>query len=324
MGTVERPSPDTGALRAAGPVGFVGCGRMGGPMARRLLAAGAEVRAFDVDERALRAVVDAGASEAASARAAAEGVPVVVTMLPDPPTVDRAARGPDGLLAGLGDGALWLEMSSSRPATTLALAEAATERGAALLDAPVSGGVAGAEAGTLTIMLGGPAGLVARAGPLLAELGAALVHVGDRPGDGDAAKTINNMLSATNLAAAAEALAMGMRAGLDPARLVECVNGGTGASNAMEKKVGGHVLTGTFASRFTLGQYLKDLGIARGLADDHHVPTPVNGAAHAVWTALAARGAADADHTRLVELVLADAGIDHDWSAAAPNEEEAA
>ena len=309
-------------LAAPGPVAFVGCGRMGGPMARRLVAAGADLRAYDVDERALRAVAVAGATGASSPRDAAGGAAVAITMLPDPPVVERAARGPDGLLAGLGDGALWLEMSSSRPATTKALADAAAERGAALLDAPVSGGVAGAEAGTLTIMLGGPPALVARARPLLEELGAALVHVGDRPGDGDAAKTINNMLSATNLAAAAEALAMGMRAGLDPERLVECVNGGTGASHAMEKKVGGQVLTSRFASRFTLGQYLKDLGIARGLADDHRVPTPVNGAAHALWTTHAARGAADEDHTRLVGLILADAGIDHDWTA--PDKEEAA
>jgi 3-hydroxyisobutyrate dehydrogenase len=303
-------------------IAFVGCGRMGGPMARRLLEAGHSVRAYDVDERALRAVADAGATTAGSPREAAAGVPVVITMLPDPPVVETAARGPEGLLAGLAGGALWLEMSSSRPATTKALAEAAAERGAALLDAPVSGGVAGAEAGSLTIMLGGPAALVERARPLLAELGSSLVHVGDRPGDGDAAKTINNMLSATNLAAAAEALAMGMRAGLDPERLVECVNGGTGASNAMEKKVGGQVLMGKFASRFTLGQYLKDLGIARGLADDQRVPTPVNGAAHAVWTAQAARGAADEDHTRLVALLLADAGIDHDFEH--PGKEEAA
>jgi 3-hydroxyisobutyrate dehydrogenase len=318
MATEESPRP----LGVTGPVAFVGCGRMGGPMARRLLAAGAELRAYDVDERALRAIGDAGAGLAAGPRAAAEGAAVAITMLPDPAVVERAARGPEGLLAGLGDGALWIEMSSSRPATTLALAEAAAERGAALLDAPVSGGVAGAEAGTLTIMLGGAAALFARARPLLEELGGSLVHVGDRPGDGDAAKTINNMLSATNLAAAAEALAMGMRAGLDPQRLVECVNGGTGASHAMENKVGGQVLTGRFASRFTLGQYLKDLGIARGLADDHRVPTPVNGAAHALWTEHAARGAADGDHTRLVELLLADAGIDHDWTA--PDKEEAA
>src|SRR3954453_11523094 len=129
-------------LAASGPVAFVGGGRRGGPMARRLLAAGAEVRAYDVDERALRAVADAGATVASSPRDAAHGAPVAITMLPDPTVVERAARGPDGLLAGLGDGALWLEMSSSRPATTLARAGAAAERGAALLDAPVSGGVA--------------------------------------------------------------------------------------------------------------------------------------------------------------------------------------
>src|SRR4051794_16466479 len=239
MGTAERSSEPAGGLRAAGPVGFVGCGRMGGPMARRLLAAGAEGRAYDVDERALRAVVDAGEQPAASARDAARDAPVVVTMLPDPPVVDRAARGPEGLLAGLGDGALWVEMSSSRPATTQALAAAAAERGAALLDAPVSGGVAGAEAGTLPIMLGGPAALVDRARPLLAELGESLVHVGDRPGDGDAAKTINNMLSATNLAAAAEGLAMGMRAGLDPERLGACGNRGPRAAPRLKKKGGG-------------------------------------------------------------------------------------
>src|SRR4051794_5757712 len=104
-------------LAASGPVAFVGCGRMGGPMARRLLAAGAAVRAYDVDEGALRAVVDAGATATESPRDAASGAPVVVTMLPDPPVVERAARGPEGLLAGLADGALWLEMSSSRPAT---------------------------------------------------------------------------------------------------------------------------------------------------------------------------------------------------------------
>jgi 3-hydroxyisobutyrate dehydrogenase-like beta-hydroxyacid dehydrogenase len=299
-------------LRGSGPIAFIGCGRMGGPMARRLLEAGAAVRAFDLDERALSAVVDAGAEPAGGPEQAARGAAVAVTMLPDPRAVEGAAHGSGGLLGGLDEGALWLEMSSSRPDTTRALARAADERGAALLDAPVSGGVAGAEAGTLTIMLGGPAELVTRARPLLEQLGSSLVHVGDEPGDGDAAKTINNMLSATNLAAAAEALAMGVRAGLDPQRLVDCVNGGTGGSHAMRHKVGEQVLTGRFGSRFTIGQYLKDLGIARGLAQDHGVPAPVNAAAHALWTSHAARGATDLDHTRLVELLLADAGIELD------------
>src|SRR3954468_13043900 len=117
MATEESPRP----LGAVGPVAFVGCGRMGGPMARRLLAAGATLRAFDVDDAALQAVVDAGAERTASPEEATRAAAVAVTMLPAPPTVDRAARGPGGVLAGLGDGALWLEMSSSRPATTNAL-----------------------------------------------------------------------------------------------------------------------------------------------------------------------------------------------------------
>jgi 3-hydroxyisobutyrate dehydrogenase len=311
-----------GTVESSGVIAFVGCGRMGGPMARRLLDAGHAVRAYDTDERALRAVATAGAARTTSPQDAVRAAEFAITMLPDPPAVEAAARATDGVLAGLREGALWLEMSSSRPATTRELAEAAADRGAALLDAPVSGGVAGAEAGSLTIMLGGPEALVARARPLLEQLGESLVHVGDRPGDGDAAKTINNMLSATNLAAAAEALAMGIRAGLDPERLVDCVNGGTGASHAMRNKVGGQVLTGRFASRFTVGQYLKDLAIARGLADEHRVPAPVNAAAHALWMSHAARGAADADHTRMVELLLADAGIQRDWGP--PRAEEAA
>ena len=280
---------------------------MGGPMLRRLVAAGRPVRAFDTDDRALAAAVEAGAERADAPADAAREADVVITMLPDPATV--ASAGGD-LLGGLARDALWIEMSSSHPATTRALAAEADERGASLLDAPVSGGVKGAEAGTLTIMLGGPAALVERARPLLETLGSNLVHVGERPGDGDTAKTLNNMLSATNLAAAAEALAIALREGLDPERLVDCVNGGTGASHAMREKVGGQVLTGRFDSRFTLGQYLKDLGSpTRWRPSTASPPAGPNAAAQALWTSHAARGAADEDHTRMVALLLADAGV---------------
>jgi 3-hydroxyisobutyrate dehydrogenase len=302
---------------------FLGLGAIGRPMAARIAAAGLPLTVWNrTAERAAAFAAEANARQAATPADAVRDADVVITCFPESRNVHALLEGPEGLLAGMKRGSTLVDCTSGDPATSRAIAAALAAGGVDFLDAPVSGGVAGAEAGTLTIMLGGPAALVARARPLLAELGASLVHVGDRAGDGDAAKTINNMLSATNLAAAAEALAMGMRAGLDPRRLVECVSGGTGASHAMEHKVGGQVLTGRFASRFTLGQYLKDLGIARGLADDHRVPTPVNGAAHAAWTAHAARGAAGEDHTRLVALLVADAGIDHDWTA--PDKEEAA
>jgi 3-hydroxyisobutyrate dehydrogenase-like beta-hydroxyacid dehydrogenase len=294
-------------------VAFVGCGRMGLPMLGRLIEAGFSVHAHDIDTGALERAVRSGAWAARSPREAAAAAPVVVTMLPSPAVVHSVAHGDEGLLRGLRDGALWLEMSSSAPAVTAALAEDAERAGAELLDAPVSGGVAGAEAGTLTVMLGGPAARVQRARPVLDRLGGTLVHVGERPGDGDAAKTINNMLSATNLAAVAEALALGMRAGLEPERLIECINGGSGASHASRAKIAGHVLTGRFAAGFTIAQYLKDLRIAQALAADRAIPTPVNGAAYAVWGALTARGHGEADHTRLPDLVVRDAGLEPNW-----------
>ena len=291
-------------------IAVIGCGRMGLPMARRLLDAGHEVVAYDVSEAARDAAARAGATVATSAGEAAGAAATLITMLPDPPAVEAVA---DELLGGLNQGALWLEMTSSSPDVTARLAVAAAERGAELLDAPVSGGVAGAEAGRLTIMLGGPASVVERARPLLELLGATLVHVGDRPGDGDAAKTINNMLSATNLAAVSEALAIGLRAGLDPERLLDCVNGGTGASDASRTKVAGHVLTGRFGSGFTIAQYVKDLRIAAALALAHEIPAPVNDAARAVWVEQVTRGAGDEDHTRMTDHIVRDAGIAPPW-----------
>jgi 2-hydroxymethylglutarate dehydrogenase len=319
---VEEESTADSRQTGAPAVAFVGCGRMGRPMALRLLAAGLPVRAFDVAQAALTAVVTAGAQPARCPRDAAEGAELVITMLPDPATVRAAALGDDGLLAGLAPGALWLEMTSSSPSVTAELAAAARGASAELLDAPVSGGVAGAEAGSLTIMLGGSAAAVERARPVLGHLGRTLVHVGERPGDGDTAKTINNMLSATNLAAAAEALALGMRAGLEPQRLVDCVNGGTGASHASAVKIAGHVLTGRFAAGFTIDQYLKDLRIAQALAAEQRTPTPVNGAAHAVWAALSARGEGGGDHTRVADLVVRDAGLRPTWNQEPTSEED--
>jgi 3-hydroxyisobutyrate dehydrogenase len=240
-------------------------------------------------------------------------------MLPDPAAVEVAAHGGEGILTALREGALWLEMTSSSPPTTRAVAEQAAVRGARVLDAPVSGGVRGAEEGTLTIMVGGPRALLAEARPLLEVLGT-IVHAGDRPGDGDLAKTVNNMLSATNLAAAAEALALGMRGGLDPGRLLDCVNSSTGVSDATRTKIPRYVLTGRFDSGFTIGQYVKDLSIALDVAAGCHVPAAVSSAARAIWTGYVARGQGDADHTELVALMLREAGVTEGAGEARPSE----
>jgi 3-hydroxyisobutyrate dehydrogenase len=291
-------------------VALVGWGRMGGAMGPRLIEAGHHVIAFDTSEVSLRAARSAGARLAPNAAAAAADCDVIVTMLPDPAVVDEVARAQDGVLAGVRPGALWLEMSSSHPNVTAELSKRAAERGAALLDAPVSGGVKGAREGRLTIIVGGREELLQRARPLFEVLGERILHVGDRPGDGDLAKTINNMLSAINLTAAAEGLAMARAVGLDLERLIEVLNSSTGASNATQVKVPNYVLTKRFDAGFTIANYLKDMRIALDVGLSHDLAAEVLSAVHVLWTAAVAHGHADDDHTMMVPFVARRSGQD--------------
>ncbi|MPZ92290.1 MAG: NAD-binding protein [Actinobacteria bacterium] len=299
---------------AAAPVGvaLLGWGRMGGPMGTRLIEGGHNVVAYDTSENARRAARSVGAQLAPNAAAAVRSCSVVITMLPTPGAVDEVARGEDGVLAGLQPGALWLEMSSSHPSITMELSESAAQRGAGLLDAPVSGGVKGAQEGRLTIIVGGQEELLQRARPLLGLLGGQIIHVGDRPGDGDLAKTINNMLSAINLTAAAEGMAMARAGGLDFQRLVEVLNCSTGASNATEVKIPNFVLTKRFDAGFTIANYLKDMRIALDLCSNEGVAVELLSAVHVLWTAAVAQGHADDDHTMMVPFVARRSGRDLD------------
>ncbi len=283
---------------------------MGRPMGRRLLDAGDPVVVYDLAPAVQQAAREDGAAVAGSPADAVMGADVVITMLPGPDAVTAASHREHGILAGLRPGALWMEMSSSNPWTTLELAQAAEERQAALLDAPVSGGVLGAEEGTLTIFVGGTAELLERARPLLDLLGSNMHHVGDLAGDGDLAKTINNLLSAINLTAAAEAVTMGMRGGLDPARLVAAIGTGSGSSHALTTKIPHYVLTGNFDAGFTINQMLKDLGIGQEVAAHLEVPSPVGSMIHDIWTAAAAEGHGEDDHTTIAALMAARAGIE--------------
>lgn len=277
-------------------------------MGRRLIAAGWPVTAFDVAETAMGHARNAGAAAAVSARAVAADAQVVITMLSMPAAVSAAASGPEGLLAGLHPGAMWLEMSSSHPSVTRDLATQVGSTGAAFVDAPVTGGVVGAEEGTLTIMVGGAAADLDRVRPVLDVLGDSIFHVGDRPGDGDLAKTLNNLLSATNLTAAAEALSVGARSGLDVRTLVGCIAAGTGASHAVESKIPAQILTGRFAAGFTIREYLKDLDIAVDVAASLGTPLLVGSVAQQTWLRLASSGFGDEDHSRVVALIAKEAG----------------
>jgi 3-hydroxyisobutyrate dehydrogenase len=290
-------------------VGVIGWGRMGGAMGLRLVEAGHEVCAYDVERSARRAARSAGATVLDSAREVAQRCDTIITMLPAAADVEAAAFSPDGVLEGVRPGALWLEMTSSNPDVTGHLAQLAGERRTTLLDCPVSGGVRGAREGRLTVIVAGPREALSRARPLLETLGERIVRVGDRPGEGDLAKTINNMLSAINLAAAAEGLALAKAGGLAIEPLLEVLNGSTGASNATQVKIPDYVLTERFDAGFTIAQYVKDLDVAVDFARTREVPAKLLSEAQGIWSAAVARGHGDDDHTAIVPHVAAGLGV---------------
>src|SRR6476661_3839107 len=251
-------------------IAFLGLGRMGVPMAARLVAAGFRVIAYDPTEAARNRAAAVACELAARAVDALATAGVVVTILPDERAVTALAYD-DSLLAHWRPGLLWIEMTSSLPAVTRRLAAAVDAAGGAFVDAPVSGGVAGAEAGTLTVMAAGDDAALERARPVLAPLAGRLVVVGAAPGAGDVVKSLNNMLSAVNLTAATEALAIALAEGVDPRVLIDAVGTSTGASHAVTTKLP-LVLEGR-ETGFTIDQYLKDLRIALAIAaEDGYEP----------------------------------------------------
>ena len=277
---------------------FIGLGRMGAPMARRHAAQHPTV-VFDVAAEAAAALAaELGVPAVASLADLPGDVDTVVLMLPDSRIVESVLEA-DGLLDRLPAGSLVVDMGSSEPASTRRLAELARGKGIGYVDAPVSGGVAKAVTGELSIMVGGDPADVARARPHLEPLGSAVLEVGPA-GAGHAAKALNNLVSATNLAAAAEALTVARTFGIEPAVMVDVLNASTGRSQASEVKYPKHVLTGTWDSGFAMDLMVKDLGIAQALARAQGASTPVTDAAYA--TAVRAReelGGPGLDHTEL-------------------------
>jgi len=203
-----------------------------------------------------------------------------------------------GLLDALGDGALLVDMSSSEPLRTRTLARRVAERGVTLVDAPVSGGVSGARSGTLTIMVGGPADAAATLTPLLSLMGR-VRHVGD-VGAGHALKALNNLMSAAHLLASSEAILAGERFGLDPAVMLDAVNGSSGRSGSTENKWPNYVLPETYDSGFTAGLMVKDIRIALGLAEATGAPSQLAARTVELWGRAVEQLGPGADHTEIV------------------------
>jgi 3-hydroxyisobutyrate dehydrogenase len=275
-------------------VGFIGLGKMGSPMATRLIEAGYQVQGYDVSGQAARMWAErTGTSSAADLCAATAGAAAVILMLPDSAVVRSVL---DGLV--LAPGTAVVDMSSSEPLVTRELAAEIARGGATLVDAPVSGGVTGAVSGTLTIMAGGAPADVAHVRPLLDVLGARVVHCGD-VGAGHAVKALNNLLSATHLLATSEAMAAAAGFGLDVPTVLAAINTSSGRSGSTENKWPNFIVPRTFDSGFSLRLMLKDMRIALGLTEAAGTPAALSAAATSLWAEAAQALPADADHTEI-------------------------
>jgi len=250
---------------------------MGAPMSRNVLVAGHDLVVHDLRPEAAAGLVDAGAARAASPRGAGAGRDVAITMLPAPRHVEAVLLGPDGLLGGLSAGAVWIDMSTSVPAVANRVRAQAAPRGIAVLDAPVSGGVTGATAGTLEIFAGGAAGDYQRVRPLLEAMGdpERILHVGPH-GAGYTVKLMLNLLWFAAVTLTAEALTIGVRAGVDVATLRRSLLTSAAASHFLEHDVLSVLERGDFDDSFALALACKDLGLAVDLARQTGVPAEMS------------------------------------------------
>lgn len=289
-------------------IAFIGLGNMGGPMAANLLKAGHELQVFDLSEAAVQAAVAAGARAADSAAAAVAGAQVVVSMLPASRHVEGLYLGVSGILAAIEPGALIVDCSTIAPASAQNVAAAARARGLAMLDAPVSGGTAGAAAGTLTFIVGGDADALERARPLLQAMGRNIFHVG-ASGAGQVAKLCNNMALGVIMAVTGEALALGVAHGLDPKVLSQMMAVSTSRSWATEVcNPWPGVLDNAPASRGYSGGFgndlmLKDLGLAAEAAMGVGASIPLGELARNLYAMNGRAGHGGLDFSSVVKLV---------------------
>lgn len=290
-------------------VGFVGLGVMGGRMAGRLLAAGHAVIAHDPDESAASAAREAGATVVASPQEVADAAAVVMVSLPSPAIVEEVALGDVGLAEGSAI-ELYVDLSTTGVATAQAVSAGLAAHDVVAVDAPVSGGPAGAEAGRLTAMVSGPGAAVERARPFLEAFAGNVFVVGAAAGQGQAAKVINNLMSACSIAITAEAMVLGMRAGLDPATLLDVVHVSSGANNAASDKFPKQVLTRAFAHGFRLDLMAKDVHLALDEARRRGVPMVLGSTVEELWGLADATGDDGRDCTEIVRMFEAWGGAE--------------
>jgi 2-hydroxy-3-oxopropionate reductase len=290
-------------------VGFIGLGVMGRPMAQNLLARGFEVVVHSRSAPPVSALVAAGATRAGSPADVARQSRRIVTMLPDSPDVEQVLEGPDGVFGALQPGTILIDCSTIAPATARRLADRARALGAAMLDAPVSGGEIGAINASLSIMVGGDEAAFADARPILDAMGnpEKVIRIGDS-GAGQICKVCNQMVIGGALAAVSEAFALARKAGVDPARVREALLGGFAASRVLEVH-GQRMLDANYVPGFRASLYAKDLRIAARTLAEHETPAPVSSVVQQLVTALVAAGRGGDDYAALATVLFGLAGL---------------
>lgn len=289
------------------PLGFIGLGLMGKPMALNLRKAGYPLIVYSRSRAPVDALVAAGATRAGAPDEVAQQADVIITMLPDTPDVEQVLRGPRGVLDSARPGAVIIDMSSISPDTTRELAADVERRGGTMLDAPVSGGEIGAIGASLSIMVGGPAETLERVRPILEAMGdpKRITHIGGA-GAGQLCKVCNQIAIGGALAAVSEAFALAGRAGVDRARVRQALLGGFAASRVLEVH-GQRILDDNYVPGFRTALYLKDMRIAVDTASRQSALAPVSQLVHQLLEALVTDGGADLDYSALAT-VFAKAG----------------
>jgi 3-hydroxyisobutyrate dehydrogenase len=279
-------------------VGFVGLGAMGAPMARNLLAKGFEVRGFDVRAAALEALEQAGGQRAETAAEAASGAEVLVLMVVNA-TQAEAVLFEGGALGRMADGGIVALMATCSPGTVAALAERVDRAGRRFLDAPVSGGTAGAQQGTLSIMAAGVKSTFEAARPVLAAMGDRVFHVGERPGQGATVKTVNQLLCGVHIAVVAEALSLAAKLGVDLDVILEIMSGSS-ASSWMLKNRGPRMLQAEPEVTSAVDIFVKDLGIVLEAGREAKAALPLAALAHQLFLATSGRGDGARDDSQVI------------------------
>ncbi|QEX16422.1 3-hydroxyisobutyrate dehydrogenase [Hypericibacter terrae] len=291
-------------------IGFIGTGNMGGPMARNLLKSGFKLHAFDVVASSLKAIVDAGAEAAGSAVEAAATADIVITMLPAGKHVASVYLGDEGIIAATRPGTLLIDCSTIDVKTARDVARSAQNNGKTMLDAPVSGGTAGAEAGTLTFMVGGPAEGFEKSTPILEKMGRTVVHTG-AAGTGQAAKICNNMILGISMIAVGEAFVLAEKLGLDAQKLFDVSSKSSGQCWSLTSycPVPGPVPTSPanrdYKPGFAADLMLKDLSLSQEAAMQAGVDTALGYQATLLYEAFAKAGEGGTDFSGIIKMIRA-------------------